>query len=223
LSYLLGTALIRDNQIDRGQRIIDRILRDGDSAEARLLMGSIKLAMHDIKGALVDLRWAVELDSKLPSVNALYAQALLQSGSPERAAESFKHELEINPNDFDSNLYLGFLARQDDNFEDAGRFLQRALEVRPGDLGARYQLAALHLSIGKIEDAQKELEEVIKEAPNFVEAHVSLARVYYREKRKQDGDRERATVNKLLAETQARQPGAKEVPGNVSGGEAESH
>ena len=223
LSYLLGTALIRDNQIDRGQRIIERILRDGESAESRLLMGNVKLAMHDIKGALVDLGRAVELNSKLPSVNALYAQALLQSGRPERATESFKRELEVNPNDFDSNLYLGFLARQDENFEEAGRFLQRALDVRPGDLGARFQISALHFSTGKTEEAQHELEQVIKEAPNFLEAHVTLARVYYREKRKQDGDRERATVNKLIAETQARQPGAKEDPGTVNVGGAESH
>jgi tetratricopeptide (TPR) repeat protein len=221
LTYLLGTALIRDNQIDRGQKIIDRILRDGDSAEARLLMGNVKLGIHDIPGALVDLRQAVELNSKLPSANAMYAQALLQSGSPERATASFKRELEVNPNDFDSNLYLGFLARQDENFEDAERFLQRALQVRPGDLAVRYQIAALHLSIGKIEEAQGELEQVIKEAPNFVEAHVSLARAYYREKRKQDGDRERATVNKLIAETQASQPGAKDAPAAVDGGEAE--
>ena len=221
LVYLLGTALIRDNQVERGQKIIDRILRDGDSAEARLLMGNVKLAIHDIPGALVDLRRAVELNSKLPSANAMYAQALLQSGSPERATELFKRELEANPNDFDSNLYLGVLARQDENFEDAGRFLHRALEVRPGDLGVRYQLATLHLSIGKVELAQGELEEVIKEAPNFVEAHVSLARAYYREKRKQDGDRERAIVNKLIAETQERQPGAKDLPSAVDGGAAE--
>jgi tetratricopeptide (TPR) repeat protein len=221
LIYLLGTALIRDNQVQRGQKIIDRILRNGDSAEARLLMGNVKLAIHDIPGAVADLRRAVELNSKLPSANAMYAQALLQSGSPERATESFKRELEANPNDFDSNLYLGVLARQDENFEDAGRFLQRALEVRPGDLGVRYQIAALHLSTGKVEQAQGELEEVIKEAPNFVEAHVSLARAYYREKRKQDGDRERATVNRLIAETQERQPGAKGAPGVVDGGQAE--
>jgi len=221
LTYLLGTALIRDNQIDRGQKIIDRILRDGDSAEARLMMGNVKLAIHDIPGALVDLRRAVELNSKLPSANATYAQALLQSGSPERATESFKRELEVNPNDFDSNLYLGFLARQDENLEDASRFLRRALEVRPGDLGVRYQIAALHLSIGKIEEAQRELEQVIKEAPSFVEAHVSLARAYYLEKRKQDGDRERATVNKLIAEIQARQPGAKDTPTAVDLGVVE--
>jgi hypothetical protein len=43
-----------------------------------------------------------------------------------------------------------------------------------------------------------------------VGAHVSLATVYYRLKRKADGDRERATVLKLNAESQANQPGAKE-------------
>src|SRR5581483_1137946 len=37
--YLLGTALVRDGQASNGQVIIDRILRNGDSAEARLLMG----------------------------------------------------------------------------------------------------------------------------------------------------------------------------------------
>jgi hypothetical protein len=42
----------------------------------------------------------------------------------------------------------------------------------------------------------------VKNAPNFTEAHVSLATVYYREKRKVDGDRERAIVDRLTAERQ---------------------
>jgi tetratricopeptide (TPR) repeat protein len=221
LTYLLGTALIRDNQIDQGQRVIDRILREGDSAEVRLLMGSAKLAVHDIHGALDDLRRAVELNSKLASAHSIYAQALLQSGSPEPATEEFQRELEIDPNDFDSNLYLGVLARQDEHFDDALRFLDRALQVRPGDLAARYQIGALHLSVGTIEEAQRELEQVINDAPNFVEAHVSLATVYYREKRKQDGDRERAIIRQLLTDIQARQPGAKDTPTPVQGGTAQ--
>ena len=221
LSYLLGTALIRDNQIDRGQKDIDRILHDGDSAEARLLMGTAKLEGHDIPGAIDDLQRAIELNPKLPSAHAMYARALVQSGSPERAVEAFKRELEINPNDFDSNLYLGVLARQDSNYDDALPFLRRALEVRPGDLAARYQIGALHLSIGKIEEAQQELEQVIKDSPNFVEAHVSLATVYYREKRKPDGDREGAIIRKLNAEIQARQPGVNGASGAASGGVAQ--
>src|SRR5215831_8299847 len=43
IAYLLGTALIRDNQVARGQVVIDRILRNGDSAEARLLLGTTRL------------------------------------------------------------------------------------------------------------------------------------------------------------------------------------
>src|SRR5260370_6484567 len=81
LSYLLGTALIRDHQIDRGQKIIDRILRDGDTAEARVLMGTARMAVRDLPGAIDDLRRAIELNPKLPAAHAIYARALLESGS----------------------------------------------------------------------------------------------------------------------------------------------
>jgi Tfp pilus assembly protein PilF len=74
----------------------------------------------------------------------------------------------------------------------------------------RYQTATLDLVNGNIEQACATLEQLIKESPHFVEAHVSLATVYYRLKRKADGDRERATVLKLNAESQANQPGARE-------------
>ena len=55
LSYLLGTALIRDQQTVRGSQVIDRILRRGDSAEARLLLATAKLNAHDVSGAQEDL------------------------------------------------------------------------------------------------------------------------------------------------------------------------
>ena len=42
-------------------------------------------------------------------------------------------------------------------------------------------------------------------SPQFLEAHVSLAQVYYRLKRKADGDRERAVVQKLKAQQDAKQ------------------
>jgi len=49
------------------------------------------------------------------------------------------------------------------------------------------------------------LEKVVKQSPQFLEAHVSLAQAYYRLKRKADGDRERAVVQKLKAEQDAKQ------------------
>jgi len=64
----------------------------------------------------------------------------------------------------------------------------------------------------KLQLALTELESIVKEADNFTEAHVSLATVYYRLKRKADGDRERAIVQRLNAEAQTRQPKGQPLP-----------
>jgi tetratricopeptide (TPR) repeat protein len=207
LTYLLGTALIRDKQPERGQVIIDRILRNGDSAEARLLLGTTKFNVHDFAGALADLKKAVELNPRLPDLFTYYGLALMSTGDETGAAAAFRKELESNPNDFVSNLQLGVLLKQDQNHDEAGRYFERALMVRPGDAGVRYQLATLDLAAGKLEKSRRSLEQLTKEAPQFTEAHVSLATVYYRLKRKADGDKERAIVQKLNAEKQAQQPG----------------
>jgi Tfp pilus assembly protein PilF len=63
-----------------------------------------------------------------------------------------------------------------------------------------------------VEAARSHLESLVEEAPNFTEAHVSLATAYYREKRKADGDRERAIVEKLNGEKQGNEKGVKVAP-----------
>jgi len=205
IAYLLGTALVRDNQIAHGQVVIDRILRNGDSAEARLLLGTTKLSAQDYPAALADLSKAVELNANLPEVYSYYGQALLATGDPARAAEAFRKALATNPNDFTANMQLAVLLKEDEKIEEARGCLHRALQVRPGDLGARYQLATTDLREGKVEAARRGLELIVKQAPAFTGAHVTLATVYYRLKRKEEGDRERAIVQKLNTEAQANQ------------------
>jgi len=206
--YMLGTALVRDGQAEKGQILIDRILKNGDSAEARLLMGTTKLMVSDFSGALADLQKAVGLNPNLPDLYAYYGAALLATGDQPGAQSAFERALEDDPNNFDANLRMGMLLRQDEKYEAALRYLQHALEIRPGDVGVRYQIATAKLSLGQVEQARGDLESLVAEAPNFTEAHVSLATVYYREKRKADGDRERAIVEKLNAEKQAKEKGA---------------
>jgi tetratricopeptide (TPR) repeat protein len=206
--YMLGTAMVREGHVDKGQVIIDKILKNGDSAEARLLMGTTKMMAHDDPGAVVDLQKAVELNPNLPSAHAYYGRALRSTANPEAAEKAFRGELSINPNDFDANLYLGVLLKEEQNFDAALPLLQHALEVRPGDPGVRYQIASLHLAARNYDAARKELEGLVKESPTFLEAHVALATVYFRLKRKGDGDREQAIVAKLTAEQQARDAAA---------------
>src|SRR5207244_1633259 len=153
---MLGTALVRDGQVARGQVVIDKILSNGDSAEARLLMGTTKLMMNDAPGALVDLEKAVQLSPTLPSAHAFYGRALRSAAKPEEAEKAFRAELSMNPNDFDSNLCLGVTLKEEQKYDEALPFLKHALEVRPGDMGVLYQIASLHLAERNLDDAQRE-------------------------------------------------------------------
>jgi tetratricopeptide (TPR) repeat protein len=209
VAYMLGTALVRDGQSAEGQVVIDQILKLGDSAEARLLMGTTKLGVNDFSGAVADLKRSVELNPDLPDAHAYYGLALLGTGDQQSARTAFQRELEINPNNFEANLRLGFLLRTDEDYTKAVSYLQRALDVRPGDFGARFQIASVELAQGQNEKAETDLTSILRQAPNFTEAHVTLATLYYREKRKADGDRERALAERLRTAEQAAEPAQK--------------
>ena len=199
LSYLLGMAYLGSGDEKKGQLLIDRILRHGDSAEAHVLMGVAKRRAGDLKEAVEDLKRAVALNPKLPGVRALYGQALLEAGNPDLAKSELEAELASNPLDFDANLYLGVLLKPEDH-ETALRHFRRALDVRPGDIPTRYQIATVELARMRTAEATALLEAIVKEAPTFLEAHVALATAYYRQQRKADGDRHKAIVERLTRE-----------------------
>jgi Tfp pilus assembly protein PilF len=207
-AYLLGTALLRQNQTDKGQVLIDRIFSKGESAEGHLLMGMAHLNRKDYQSAVPEFARAIELNPELPSAHALYGRALLGAGDREKAMRAYRTALEQQPANFDANLQLGTLYRLDSKPDLAMTYLKRAEAIRPDDLGLRHALANTYLSLGNADKARELLEQVVKEAPEFVDGHVLLATTYYRLRRKEDGDRERALIEKLNAEKQARQPGA---------------
>ncbi len=209
ISYLLGTALVRDGQGEKGQVYIERIMRRGDSAEARLLMGTTHMMILDYKKAVSELEQAVKLNPNLPSANGWLGKALVMTGNTDAAQEAFKRELMVNPTDFDSNLQMGILRKQDQQYDEALNYFHRAQIVRPREPNSRFYIASIEAAQGKFDQARQRLEEVVNDAPDFVEAHVMLATAYYRLRRKADGDRHQAIVNKLNAERQAKEPGAK--------------
>ena len=209
VDYVLGTALARDGQADLAQRVINPLMTGPDSAEKHMLLGTAKFAAHDFAGALEELRKAAEMNPDLPEVNSYYGQALFSNGHTEESRPAFERELAHNPTDFQSNVHVGLLLKQDQKYDDALKFLKRALDARPGDLAVRYQIALVKMAQGKDQAALDELEQIVSESPKFLEAHVTLSTLYYRAKRKADGNREREIVQKLTAERQAQEPAAR--------------
>ncbi len=197
VDYALGTALMRIGQIQRGEVVIDRILKDGNTAEANLLMGEAQFAAADYKTAAATLRKALDLNTNLPGAWSLYARSLLDSEDTPGAKEAFLRALQADPNDFPANLYLGAILRHDGSNAEAAPYLERALQLRPASSEAQFQIAALHAAEGKLEAARKEFKQIERIQPDFLEVHVQLAALYSRMKLAEESRREQAIVLKL--------------------------
>jgi tetratricopeptide (TPR) repeat protein len=216
-AYLLGTALLHMNDTFEGQKYVDRVFRAGESAEAHLLMGTAYLARQDYREAKAELEKAVKFNPRLATVQSLYGRALFALGDHEGAERAFRRELEHNINDFEANLQLGNMRKSAQKFDEAEIYLARATTIRPDDISGRKLLANLRLQTGKTEEALQLLEAIVAEAPGLVDVHVQLATAYNRLKRTDDAERQRVIIDRLNAEAQAKQPGAK-IPAKGGGG-----
>ena len=205
-AYLLGTALIRENELRRGQMLIDRLFRDGDTAEGHLLLGAQHMRRENWHGAVPELRRAVELNPELPAVHSMLGVALMNTGDRPGAAQEFRRELERNPNDFEANLRLALILRDENRLDEAMDYLRRAERLRPDHPDVLYGLGRLHLAHDDLESAQRALEQLTASAPDFEGGHVLLATIYYRQNKRELGDRERAIVEELKAKRKADEP-----------------
>lgn len=202
LDYMLGTALVRDGQTARGETLVDRILRDGDSAEAHLLLGESRVWAHDFAGAVAEFQKALAINPQLPSLNGYYGTALANLGDIAGAEAALRKELALDANDYAANFQLGKLMLEGDP-PHARACFARALAQRPNDFATRYELALLDLRDGRADEARTALESLVGERPQDVEAHIALATAYYKLRRKQDVNKQRAIVLELNAEKQA--------------------
>ena len=197
IAYMLGTALIRKQRIAEGQVLLDRILRNGDSPEARFLLGTRFYESGDYPAAVKELAGAVELNPKLPQLQSYYGLALLNTGDPDAAAAAFRRELAENSNDYASNLALGQILTVSRHFNEAIPLLQRALLVRPQSRDATLALGECLSGVGKLQEARERLEAAVQAAPASLEAHQALLSVYTRLGLAPEAARERATVDRL--------------------------
>ena len=199
-AYLLGHALLRLKEVQRGQAVIDRLFRGGESAEGHLLLGLQYMGRTDTRQAVPEFQRAAELNPDLPTVHSLLGVALMNAGDRPAAMVAFRRELKTNPNDFQANLHLGLLLRDENRLDEAHDYLVRAARLRPRNPDVMYGMARVQLGREDLAAARKTLEELVASAPQFEGGHVLLATVYYRLGRKDDGDRERAIVERLKAE-----------------------
>jgi tetratricopeptide (TPR) repeat protein len=207
LDYMLGTALLQSGHIPEGQVLLDRILRNGDSAEARFLLGTRMFASGDYPAAVKQLASAAALNPSLPQLQSLYGQALLNTGDPDAAAAAFHKELARNPNDYASNLRLGQILLVRKQSGDALSLLRRAALVRPQSAEAAQALAGALVDAGKFQEARPYAEAAVHANSDSAEAHRALSAVYSGLHLTAEAARERKTAESLEQRAAASDPG----------------
>ena len=206
VKWTLGTALLHDNQPREGLKRIEVVAEQGKSAEAHLLAGQTALAMSEFERAQRHADAAILLNSKLPGVYTLQGQALQYLGDHPGASVALQKALDQNPDDFDAHLTLGAILNSSRDLDGARLHMDRAVQLRPDSALARFELAKIERTQGQREAALKDFEQVVKEEPDWLQPHIELAALYYKVKRPDDGQRERAIVDRLIAEQNQRKP-----------------
>ena len=176
IEYMLGMAFIRSGGVEKGQALVNDILRERDSAEAHFLLGSVVFVAKDYPAAVKEFSNAIALSPDLPSLQSYYGQALLFTGDPEGAAAAFGKQLASDPNDYDSNLRLAQIFSRRHQIADARPLYEQALRVRPGSAEAAYGLAELDLAEQRPEQARRRLQEIVARWPRYGDAYRALAR-----------------------------------------------
>ena len=124
-------ASVDGNEILRGQALVDRLFKGGETPEARLLMGVAHLQRGDYRAAVPELERAVALSDALPGAHSLLGRALMGAGRRDDAIKAFTAELARTPNDFDANLYLGIMLKDDGKLDEAYATYRAALKSNP--------------------------------------------------------------------------------------------
>ena len=202
VAWLLGSALIRAGHGREGLERVDRVARQGKRPEAYLLAGQTALKLNEFERARDYADAALRLNPRLPGVDTLRGTVLSYLGDTEGAIATLRKAVEADPNDFDAQVALGAVLHTDRDLDGARQHLQRALQLKPDSTLARYKWAQLERTEGLVEAAVKDFERVVRDDPNWAQPHVELAALYFRLNRQEEGDRERATFDRLTAAQQ---------------------
>lgn len=205
LAYLLGTALLHQGQDDRGALMIERILKNGDTAEAHMLMAFTRMKANDKKGATEEVDRAIALNPNLPETYSLRGRLAYLAADLDGAEAAFRKALALDPTAFDPLLWLGTLLREEGKLPEARSHLEQANKLRPKEIRVRYQFALLCSDEGDDKKAATLLESLIKDAPEYTEAHRSLSTIYFRLGRATEGRQQRKIAEEMDAAIQARE------------------
>ena len=117
------------------------------------------------------------MDKKELIKNFNFALKAQKEGKNLEAIKFFEKIVEVEPNHFPTNFYLGSLYAQNDNFKHAIKLLSKAQFLNPKMPDVHNNLGRIYLRLGQLDKATISLSKAIEIKPNFAAAVSNLGLV----------------------------------------------
>ncbi|MFQ5682543.1 MAG: tetratricopeptide repeat protein [Candidatus Binatia bacterium] len=170
LYFLLGMASLRLREVEKAEDYIRKTLRlFPNHAEARTLLGWIKLEMHkDYPSAVEEYSRVVQLRPDSPEAHNNLGVAFKKNGELEKAINSFNRAVKLRTDYGEAWSNRGWVYMQQKKWREARRDFEHALKINPDDEGALYGESTVLKEVRDYAGAEKALNSLLARSPNFV-------------------------------------------------------
>src|SRR5262245_1653841 len=131
--------------------------RDPDFAVARINLALAHFYLNDSRAAVEEARAAVKLAPESPHAHYALAAALKNEKLYDESLAEFNKVLSIDPRDSATNIQIGQLHAQKQQYPQAIAAFKRAIESEPYNATAVYSLAQTLIRSGQQAEGQKEI------------------------------------------------------------------
>jgi tetratricopeptide (TPR) repeat protein len=198
----LGNALVHQGRLEEGAERLERSAQKNANAADYVFAGQARFGVGQYDIAQRDAGTAQGLNENQAGLATLKGMILQATSDYDKAESSLLKAVAQDRTDFNANLYLGGVFYFKRDLVMAKQYLSHALELSPGSPQARYEFALVERAEGDLNRAVKDLKLVVQAAPEWLQPHVELAALYYRLHDTDDGAKERAIVDRLIADQQ---------------------
>lgn len=210
IAYTLALAHLKQQQLAAARQILTKQLQKlGNRPEVHNLFGRAYRETKHYDQAIEEFKKAIALDTRLARAHYnLGLTYLLKDGALalKEAAEEFRIELSVYPDEFLAIYNLGLVCVVERKYEEAVKLLDKASRLRPQNPDVRLFLGNAYHGLGQFERAIESLEKAMELNPlldkissHAAEAHFLLGQSLLRVGRAEEGTRHLERARELKA------------------------
>ncbi len=176
--------------------------------EAKKLLANLVEKANAAPQDLKTWKTLAEAQSRAARIDSSYRSAALAS---------YRHVLDLAPNDLEALRGVGNVYYDFEEFDKAIEYYQKYLALQPDDASVRTDMGTMYLYGGNTDRAIAEYQTVVMKKPDFFQAYFNLG-IAYQEKGDVEKSRELLARAKSLTTDKAIQDKIDQVLAQVSGG-----